>query len=218
MTVKSPPLQKPVIGLTGGIASGKSTVAEILVEFGGARLDADRVAREVVRPDRVAWRQIVAWLGTGILDEDREIKRPELAARIFADPEARERLNRITHPRIAEVTNRRVARFRRGQWKTDAPFLTVEIPLLYEAGRESLMDEVWVVWVDRETQRKRLMSRDDLDEEAADQRIDSQMSLDEKSRRADIVIDNSRSLDFTRRKVQRELERLLDRPVQRAES
>lgn len=175
-----------VIGLTGGIASGKSTAAKILAELGAEVIDADQLARDVVRPGEPAYRAIVAAFGTGVLNEDGTINRAALGAIVFADPAARRRLESITHPAIARLAENSLAELRRRGTRL-AVYMA---PLLIEAGITGRVDEVWVVYVDSDTQVRRLMQRDGLSEADALQRISSQMSMKEKRKLARVVIDN----------------------------
>jgi dephospho-CoA kinase len=186
-----------VLGLTGGIGSGKSMVASMFAQLGADVIDADQFAREVVEPGQPALEEIATAFGQDILLRDGRLDRGKLARIIFADPVARGTLNAITHPRIrermdAEITARRS---RRG-------VLVVDIPLLYENDRTRAVETVIVVWVDAKTQLRRLQERDGLSVEEARQRIAAQMPLDEKRARADVVIDNSGSRENTRRQVE----------------
>jgi len=182
-----------IIGLTGGIASGKSTVARALRELGATIIDADEVAHAIMEPGKPAWEDIVEKFGSDILKPDHTIDREKLGAIVFNDPVLLMELNQITHPRVAEQLKHMIRTFRSQQ--SDIVFL--EVPLLYETHLERVCDEVWVVWVDEETQIQRLMKRDNLSREDAIKRIDAQMSLDEKARRADFVIDNRFSIEET---------------------
>lgn len=175
-----------VIGLTGGIASGKSTAAKILAELGAEVIDADQLAREVVRPGEPAHRAIMEAFGGSVLNDDGTINRGALGSIVFADPEARRRLEAITHPAIARHAEETLADLRR----RGAPLVVYMAPLLIEAGVTDRVDEIWVVYVDRETQIRRLMQRDGLSEADALQRISSQMSMEEKRGRGRVVIDN----------------------------
>ncbi|HEY6379139.1 MAG TPA: dephospho-CoA kinase [Candidatus Dormibacteraeota bacterium] len=188
---RTSPRSKPVrlVGLTGGIASGKSTVARRLVALGAALIDADALAREVVEPGQPALAEIAAGFGPGVLARDGSLDRTALGAVVFADRAARERLETITHPRIAQLTAARIAAALAGA----APAVVVDIPLLFEKSRAGAFEGVLVVWCDAATQLRRLMTRDGLDETQARARLDAQMSLDEKRRQATWVIDNSGS-------------------------
>ena len=186
-----------VLGLTGGIGSGKSTVAEMFAELGAEIIDADQLAREVVEPGQPALEEIVTRFGTGILLANGRLDRHQLGTLVFADAAARADLDAITHPRIrdrmeAAVTARRA---REG-------VLLLDIPLLYENARTALVEKVIVVWVDARTQVRRLTERGGLTAEEVRQRIAAQMPLDEKRVLADHVIDNRGSKDATRRQVE----------------
>jgi dephospho-CoA kinase len=175
-----------VIGLTGGIASGKTSVATLLERLGTAVLDADRLAREVVEPGEEALTQIAAAFGEKILNGDGTLNRAALAELVFSDDKARHTLEAITHPAIRRRAEERLARLREAGVET--AFYVA--PLLIEAGYASRVDEIWVVYLDPETQLARLMARDSLGREAALRRIASQMPMEEKKRLGRIVIDN----------------------------
>jgi len=196
-----------VVGLTGGIASGKSFVSRILASCGAVVVDADRLAREVVEPGEPAYREIVEHFGDGVLMPDGTLDRKALGRIVFADPASRAELERITHPAIAERAARRVEEERgRG---TRVVFYAV--PLLIEAGLVSTVDEVWLVTVDTETQLERLMKRDAVPREEALLKISAQMPLDEKIAYADVVIDNNGAREETERRVRDAWENLLER-------
>jgi dephospho-CoA kinase len=186
-----------VLGLTGGIGSGKSMVASMFAQLGADVVDADQLAREVVEPGQPALNEIATAFGPDILLPDGHLDRAKLGRIIFADPVARAKLNAITHPRIQE----RMA----GEISTRASrpgVLIADIPLLYENDRTGSVQTVIVVWVDPQTQLRRLLERDRLTEEEARQRIAAQMPLDAKRARADVVIDNSGSQASTQRQVE----------------
>ncbi|HOQ08988.1 MAG TPA: dephospho-CoA kinase [Syntrophomonadaceae bacterium] len=197
-----------IIGLTGGIASGKSTVARTLRELGATVIDADEIAHSVIEPGKPAWEDIVKKFGSHILKPDQTIDREKLGAIVFNDPELLQELNQITHPRVAEQLKHIITTMRIEQ---SHAILFLEVPLLYETHLERICDEVWVVWVDEETQIQRLMKRDNLSREDAIKRIDAQMSLDEKARRADVVIDNRSSLEETIAKATKYYNEILSR-------
>ena len=186
-----------VLGLTGGIGSGKSMVASMFAKLGADVLDADRLAREIVEPGQPALEEIATAFGRDILLPDGRLDRGKLGRIIFADPVARGRLNAITHPRIRERMDAEIAA--RG---SRPGVLIVDIPLLYESDRARAVEAVIVVWVDQQTQLRRLDERDGLTAEEARQRIAAQMPLDEKRARADVVIDNNGSRENTRRQVE----------------
>jgi dephospho-CoA kinase len=185
-----------VLGLTGGIGSGKSMVASMFAQLGADVIDADRLARDVVEPGQPALQEIASAFGRDILLPDGRLDRGKLGRIIFADPVARVTLNAITHPRIRERMDAEIAARQSGPG-----VLIVDIPLLYENERTGSVETVIVVWVDTQTQLRRLVERNGLSEHEARQRIAAQMPLDEKRARADVVIDNSGSRENTRRQV-----------------
>jgi dephospho-CoA kinase len=185
------------LGLTGGIGSGKSMVARMFAQLGADVVDADQLAREVVEPGQPALAEIATAFGQDVLLPDGRLNRGKLAGIIFADAGARARLNAITHPKIRERMDAEIAARRSG-----SGVLIVDIPLLYENARTGTVETVIVVWVDPETQLRRLQERDGLTPEEARQRIAAQMPLDEKRARADLVVDNSGSRESTRRQVE----------------
>jgi dephospho-CoA kinase len=188
-----------LIGVTGGIATGKSTVDRMLAAHGAAVIDADALAREVVRPGSPSLNEVVQRFGASMLRPDGELDRTRLGAMVFADEDARHDLERITHPRIAELTQERVA----AALATDTPLVAVDIPLLYENARESLFEGVLLVYAPQELQIRRLGERNGLDADAAAQRIAAQLPIDEKKDRATWVIDNSGDVDATAAAVKR---------------
>ncbi len=175
-----------IIGLTGGIASGKSAVAQAWRARGAAVVDADLVARQVVEPGQPALAEIVARFGSSVLTADGHLDRKAVAARVFADADARAALNRITHPRIAAASQAEIAR----HVEAGAPVVFYEAALLVENHAHEWLDAVIVVAASPEVQRQRLMARDGLDEAAAAQRLASQLPLEEKLKVATWVIDN----------------------------
>jgi len=189
-----------IIGLTGGIASGKSTVAKMLVEKGACLIDADRLAREVVEPGRPAWRDIVEWLGDAILLPDRNLDRARLAEIVFNDRSKLEKLNRIVHPRVGERFGALTEEIK----KRDPDAVVVyDIPLLIEAGMQKIVDLVLLVYVTPEIQASRLQQRDGISRAAAEARIKAQKPLEEKKELADVIIDNSGAEAETARQVDR---------------
>jgi dephospho-CoA kinase len=192
-----------VIGLTGGIASGKSTVAKTLERLGAAIIDADLLAREVVAPGEAAYQAIVAEFNEGILNPDRTINRRALGRLVFADPDARRRLEAITHPAIGRRAEQKLADLSRDG--TRVVFYVA--PLLIESGATSRVDEIWVVYADRETQTKRVMERDGIGRDEALQRISAQMPMDEKKKFGNVVIDNRGTPAETERQVREIWER-----------
>ncbi len=197
-----------IVGLTGGVASGKSTVARMFVEKGAFLLDADLIAREVVLPGQPAWQEIRAWLGPAFTDPDGAINRERLGRLVFSDSDAREKLNGIVHPRVAGQFARRTDEVRR---RCPDAVVIYDVPLLIEAKMDRLVDLVVVVYVPAEVQLARLQSRDSLSAEEALARVEAQMPLEEKRAYADAVIDNSGTLTATRRQVGRFWKELQDR-------
>jgi dephospho-CoA kinase len=186
------------IGLTGGIATGKSTVANLLVQRGALLIDLDRIAREIVEPGQPALEQIAQRFGQAVLQADGTLDRKKLGAIVFADPGKRKALEQITHPAIRAVMKQRMEHYR----TTEPGRLTVvDVPLLYESGLVSYFEKIMVVYVPRQAQLERLMRRDKLSREEAEKRLNAQMDIEEKKRRADYVIDNSGSLEDTERQV-----------------
>ena len=175
-----------IIGLTGGIASGKTAVSALLERLGCAVVDADLLAREIVEPGEEALRGIVAAFGAQVLNGDGTLNRAALAETVFADQAARRTLESITHPAIRRRAEEKLDRLRQAGVETS--FYVA--PLLIEAGIASRVHEVWVVYLDRETQLQRLMARDSLSREAAELRIASQMPMEEKRALGKVVIDN----------------------------
>ena len=198
-----------LIGLTGGIASGKSLVAAALAEAGARVIDADRLAREVVARGTPAWEAIVARFGRDVLRADGEIDRPRLGAIVFGDAAARHDLNAIVHPRVAERTAQLLAAIAA---ETPDAVVVLDIPLLYEAGLDAGLEAVIVVSVPEALQIKRLMARDRLSREQALARIRAQMPMEQKRARATLVIDNSGEPAATRAAARAALQRLLARP------
>lgn len=175
-----------VIGLTGGIASGKSSVARLLEEQGIPVIDADQLARDAVLPGTAALRQIAARFGERVLAGDGTLDRAVLAELVFADPAARRTLEEIIHPAIKKLAEERLAALRARK----EPVAIYMAPLLIEAGATDRVDEIWVVYVDRETQLRRLMVRDGLSRQQAEQRLAAQMPMADKAGYGSVVIDN----------------------------
>jgi dephospho-CoA kinase len=184
-----------VAGLTGGIATGKSTVAAVFQQAGARLIDADRIARDAVRQGTPAYAEILAHFGAGILLPGGEIDRKRLAAIIFNNPAQQRVLEDIVHPRVKEETTRQLDRIRQEQ-----PGATVilDVPLLFESGMNCGLEEVIVVYAPEAVQIRRLMARDGLTEAEAQVRIRAQMPIESKKTRATRVIDNSGDLERTR--------------------
>lgn len=180
-----------VIGLTGGIGSGKSTFAALLRARGAAVVDADQLSRDAVAPGSAGLAEVVATFGAEVLDASGALDRKRMAARVFADPAARQQLERIVHPRVREAMAAELQRLA----AKGVPLVLYDVPLLYEAGRERDVEAVVVVWAPHESQLARLARRDGLSAAEAEARISAQLPLDEKARRADYVVVNDSTLD-----------------------
>ena len=187
-----------LVGLTGGIATGKSLVSEILRGLGTYIIDADKIAREVVEPQKPAWLEIVEFFGKDIVNKDRTINRKRLGEIVFNDPVKKRKLEEIVHPRVIEEESRMVKEYLK--IKPDG-IVIIDAALLIEAGSHKRVDKLIVVYSDKETQTKRLMERDGLSRPDAEKRIASQMPLDEKVKMADFVIDNSKGIEGTQRQT-----------------
>lgn len=192
-----------IIGLTGGIASGKSTVSNYFKTLNIPVIDADRIAREVMGAGQPVIAKIVETFGHDVLHENGEINRQRLGTIIFETAKQREALNKLVQPKIRTAITEEINRF----VQQSEPLIVLDIPLLYEEGYEELVDEVMVINVDSGLQKERLMKRDsNLTAAEACNRITAQMPLAEKAARADIVIDNNRTVQDTLEQVKRWLE------------
>ncbi|AAP28517.1 MULTISPECIES: dephospho-CoA kinase [Bacillus] len=187
-----------VIGLTGGIASGKSTVSQMFRELSIPVIDADIIAREVVEKGKPAYNKIVEVFGTEVLQEDGELDRPKLGSVVFYNEEKRLQLNKIVHPAVREEMNRQKEMY----IKEGMQAVVLDIPLLFESKLTSLVDRVLVVAVKPHTQLERLMKRNNFSEEEATARIQSQMPLEEKVKNADEVINNDGTIMGTKTQLQ----------------
>ena len=176
-----------VIGLTGGIGTGKSEAARQLEKLGALIISADQVGHEAYTVNTEAWEQVVATFGNGILQDDKEIDRRKLGGIVFSDPSQLNKLNQIMHPRMARIVSDKIEAFR-GQ---GVDTVVVEAALLFEAGWDSLVEEVWVTDASEEIIIGRLRERNGLSEEEAKKRINSQMDRMERIGRSDFVINNS---------------------------
>lgn len=201
---------RPILkaGLTGGIASGKSTVSGFLAELGAFVIDADRLAHEVMDAGGSAHDDVIARFGRGILDEQGRIDRPRLARTIFHDREARETLNTIVHPRVRAEAELRIKRYHEDGGH--APVAVFEAALLVESGAWRDMDRMIVVRCSKACQLRRLMTRDELDADEAVARIAAQAPLEDKLRVAHYVVDTERTLHETRAQTERVWSHLLD--------
>jgi dephospho-CoA kinase len=191
-----------VIGLTGNIGSGKSTVARRLASLGAKIIDADQVARQAVLPGAACLEEIVRAFGRGILNDQGELDRKKMGDVVFADPGARTRLNNIIHPWITKEINREITMFKKHPELLDgAGVLVVDAPLLIEIGMQHDVDEVWVVRIDLKKQLQRLARRDGLTPEDVMNRLDAQLPQEEKLKYAHRIIDNSGEPDATIKQI-----------------
>ena len=197
-----------VIGLTGGIATGKSTVSALLKKAGAVIIDADRIARQVVKKGLPAYREIIENFGEDILQPDGEINRRVLGDIIFNDPQKKQLLNRIVHPHVRKEQNRQLKHIEKND--PDA-IVILDIPLLIETQTHVDLSELIVVYAPEHIQIARLMQRDGISRSDALARIRSQMPIEEKKARATIVIDNSGSREDTRKQTLKLFQRLKDR-------
>jgi dephospho-CoA kinase len=187
-----------VIGLTGGIGTGKSEVARILQDLGAVIINADQVGHKAYIPHSEIWQEVVKAFGEDILQPSGEIDRKKLGGIVFSDPEHLARLNRIMHPRMAKMVAERI-KLLAEQGKS---VVVVEAAILFEAGWDSLVDEVWSTDSPEELVIGRLQARNGLSEEEARRRIGAQMSASERRRRSNVVIDNSGDLADLGRAIQ----------------
>ncbi|KMK74568.1 dephospho-CoA kinase [Alkalihalobacillus pseudalcaliphilus] len=192
-----------IIGLTGGIASGKSTVSNFLREKGIPIVDADKIARMVVEPGEYALEEIVRTFGKEVLTAAGGLNRKKLGQIVFQDPNAREKLNKIVHPAVRQ----RMVHEKNIWLQEGNKIIVLDIPLLYENDLFHLINKVLLVYVDKQTQLQRLMARDGSTEKEAQQRIQAQWPLKDKLDRADAVINNGGSLKETEKQLQHILER-----------
>jgi dephospho-CoA kinase len=189
-----------VVGLTGGIGSGKSAVTEMFRQEGAEVIDFDYLARLVVEPGTPAWKDIVGYFGRRVLSSDKTLNRSALAEIVFSDEESRKALEGFTHPRIFEKRDALLKGI-----KEKAPFsvVVIDFPLLFELGLRNGLDEVILVYVPRDVQIERVANRDKLSREAVEKRLKAQMPIEEKRSLSDYVIDNQGSPTETRAQVKK---------------
>ncbi|MFC1908506.1 dephospho-CoA kinase [Chloroflexota bacterium] len=188
-----------VIGLTGGIGSGKSTVSQFLAELGAIIIDADKVGHQALKAGSETWHQVVSAFGEQMLAANGDIDRTRLGEVVFNNTDARERLNRIIHPRIHQIVQAQLEEYRR----QGVGVVVIEAPLLLEAGWKPDVDEVWVTTADENTILKRLRERSGLSGKEALARIRSQLSSEERVKHADVIIETDCTLGEIRARVER---------------
>ncbi len=194
-----------VVGLTGGIATGKSTVAQMFVDEGIPVIDTDTIARDLLHKGTDPHAAVVDAFGKDILLTDGQINRKMLGRIIFGDPNKRKTLNDIVHPHVLRIVETEIERYT----ELGQPLVVVDVPLLFESGFDEVCDKTVVVYTSPEQQLKRLIERDVIQSEYAQMKIAAQMSVEEKAERADFVIDNSFSILQTKKdfvKILKELE------------
>jgi dephospho-CoA kinase len=196
------------VGLTGGIASGKSTVAKMFEDKGAYLIDFDALAHFVEEPDHPAWKAIVEFFGREILNEDGTINRAKLGLIVFSDHEKLSMLNSIVHPAVFDMWRRRIEDIRK---RNPRAIVVSDVPLLLEVRMQHLFDVVILVHVSPEDQIRRLTERNEYSRKEAESRLDTQMPIDEKISHADFVIDNKGPIETTRSVVNAVWEELLVR-------
>lgn len=194
-----------VVGLTGGVASGKSTVSRYLASRGIPIIDADQVVRELQSPGQPVWRAILTTWGWWTVDATGHLDRRRLGRLVFSVPEVREQLNGIVHPPVRLEMRRQLELYRNACTR----LVILDVPLLIEGGLFREVDQVWLVYAHPHQQRARLMARDGLSVEEADRRIRSQLSLTEKKSYADVILDNSGDVDGLLQQVESALQAML---------
>lgn len=193
---EEPPVK--ILGVTGGIGTGKSMAAQILAELGAVVIDADRVGHETYLPGTRGWNQVVAEFGGGVVAADGTIDRKRLGALVFADPAKLARLNAVVHPLIREAVAARIAAERTAP---RGPAIVIEAALLVEAKWDALVDEVWLLTTRRAVIEQRLAAQRGLDRAAIATRMRAQLDDEERTAHADVIVDNSGSLDTLRARL-----------------
>ena len=191
-----------IVGLTGGIIGGKSTVALMFKNLGAKIIDVDKIGHSVILPHRLAWKKIIRSFGKDFLRNDMTIDRGKLGKIVFANQTLLKKLNEITHPEILKLIKKEI-NLARDKTNNQEKILIIDAALIYEAKMDRLMDKIIVVYINEDEQVKRLAKRNNLSKEDALQRIKSQMPAKEKIKMADHVIDNSSSLDKTKEQVEK---------------
>jgi dephospho-CoA kinase len=185
-----------LLGVTGGIASGKTTVARMLKDLGAPIIDFDLLSREVVEPQKPAWKEIIDYFGKEVLFADHTLDRKKLSQIIFNDLQKREKLESVIHPRVYEECARRVKEITQ---KNPNAIIQVVVPLLFEVSLQRFFHKVLLVYIPKEIQAERLMKRDRISREMAGKILDAQLPIEEKKELADFIVDNSGTLEETQR-------------------
>ncbi|MCF7925704.1 MAG: dephospho-CoA kinase [Candidatus Izimaplasma sp.] len=188
-----------IIGLTGGIASGKSTVSQMFKEAKIPVIDTDQITHDLYQKESVVYRKLIDAFGSEIIDVDKSINRKQLGALIYQDEEKRNTLNSIVHPHVKKVVLSEIEKYK----NLDVPLVVVDVPLLFETDFIQLVDKSVVVYVSYDQQLDRLIDRDEISESFAKQKIKAQMPLDDKCDQADFVIDNSTSILETKKQFKK---------------
>lgn len=193
------------IGLTGGIATGKSTVSDMFKEYGVPVIDTDLIAFTQLEKGTITYHEIVTAFGEKILYQDQTINRDKLGRIVFRNKKKRELLNAIVHPRVLLEVDKQLEELK----KQNPKMVVIDVPLLYEAQLENRFDKIIVVYVSKATQIERLVYRDNINKEYADQKIKAQIDIEIKKQKADYIVDNSKSIIETKKaftKIIKELE------------
>ncbi len=191
-----------IVGLTGGIVGGKSTVASMFRDLGAKIIDADKIGHSVILPYKPAWKKIVKLYGKDILRNDLTIDREKLGKTVFANQILLKKLNEITHPEIIKIIKKEI-NSARNKTHNQRKILMIDAALIYETKIDRFMDKIIVVNIGKDEQIKRLIKRNNLSKDEASQRIKSQMPMEIKVEMADYVIDNNNSLDETKKQVEK---------------
>ena len=199
-----------IVGLTGGIVGGKSTVASMFKDLGAKIIDVDKLGHSVILPYSPAWGKIIKLFKKDILRNDLTIDREKLGKIVFANQALLKKLNEITHPEIIKLIKKEI-NLAKDKTRNQEKILVIDAALIYEAKIDRLMDKIIVVYVNEDEQTKRLVKRSNLSKEEALQRIKSQMPMKEKVKMSDYVIDNSNSLDETEKQVEKIWKKLVSR-------
>jgi len=191
-----------IVGLTGGIVGGKSTVASMFKDLGAKIIDADKLGHSVILPNKPAWKKIVKIFGKNIIQNDMTIDREKLGKIVFANQSLLKKLNKITHPEITKMIKKEIDSAK-NKTHNQEKVLIIDAALIYEAKIDRFMDKIIVVYIDKDEQIKRLIKRNNLSKDEALQRVRSQMPMEEKAKISDYLIDNSNSLDKTKKQVEK---------------